>query len=122
MGMNSTTSDNQTITAVSPSSLPNTKKSRIVLTRKNQKGQVAIFVALIFQVVFVFFALMINVGLLIHHKINLQHSTDLAAYYGTMKQAEQFNAIAHINFQMRQAWKLLTWRYRVLGTFGFTGG
>lgn len=96
-----------------------TIKSRFSLSRKNQKGQVAIFVALIFQVVFVFFALMINVGLLIHHKINLQHSTDLAAYYGAMKQAEQLNAIAHINFQMRQAWKLMTWRYRILGTFGF---
>jgi len=118
--MNSTTSDHQNTTAVSSSSAHTAKKKYFVLTRKNQKGQVAIFVALIFQVVFVFFALMINVGLLIHHKINLQHSTDLAAYYGAMKQAEQFNAIAHINFQMRQAWKLLTWRYRVLGTFGFS--
>lgn len=93
-------------------------KSRFVLTRKNQKGQVAIFVALIFQVIFIFFALLINVGLVVHHKINLQHSVDLAAYYGAMKQAESMNAIAHINFQMRQAWKLFTWRYRVLGTFG----
>ncbi len=95
-------------------------RRKFVLSRRgNERGQVAIFVALIFQVVFVFFALLINVGLLVHHKINLQHSTDLAAYYGAMKQAEQMNAIAHINFQMRQAWKLLTWRYRVLGTFGF---
>lgn len=93
--------------------------NRFALTRKNQKGQVAIFVALIFQVIFVFFALLINVGLLVHQKINLQHSTDLAAYYGATKQAENLNAIAHINFQIRQAWKLLTWRYRILGTFGF---
>lgn len=96
-----------------------TPQSRFSLTRKNQKGQVAIFVALIFQVVFVFFALLINVGLLVHHKINLQQSTDLAAYYGAMKQAESLNAIAHINFQIKQAWKLLTWRYRIVGTFGF---
>ncbi len=94
-------------------------KKRFVLTRKNQKGQVAIFVALIFQVVFVFFAILINVGLLVHHKINLQQSTDLAAYYGAMKQADIMNMISHVNFQMRQAWKLLTWRYRVVGTFGF---
>ncbi|MBC7465991.1 MAG: Tad domain-containing protein, partial [Bdellovibrio sp.] len=95
------------------------KKPKFVLSRKNQKGQVAIFVALIFQVIFVFFALLINVGLLVHHKINLQQSTDLAAYYGAMKQAESLNAIAHVNYQIRQAWKLLTWRYRVVGTFGF---
>ena len=97
----------------------NVVQNRFVLTRQNQKGQVAIFVALIFQVIFVFFALLINVGLLVHQKINLQHSTDMAAYYGATKQAENLNAIAHINFQIRQAWKLLTWRYRVLGTFGF---
>ncbi|MGZ3690170.1 MAG: Tad domain-containing protein [Pseudobdellovibrio sp.] len=99
--------------------LQNSEKRRFILTRKNQNGQVALFVALIFQVVFVFFALLINVGLLVHHKINLQQSTDIAAYYGAMKQAEQMNAIAHINFQMRQAWKLFTWRYRIAGTFGF---
>lgn len=97
----------------------NRTTKRFILTRKNQSGQVAIFVAIIFQVVFVFFALLINVGLLVHHKINLQISTDIAAYYGAMKQAEQMNAIAHINFQLRQSWKLFTWRYRVLGTFGF---
>lgn len=94
------------------------KKLNFTLSRKNQKGQVAIFVALIFQVIFVFFALLVNVGLLVHHKINLQQSTDLAAYYGAMKQAESLNAMAHVNYQIRQAWKLLTWRYRVFGTFG----
>lgn len=94
------------------------KKKLFTLSRRNQKGQVAIFVALIFQVIFIFFAVLINVGLLVHHKINLQQSTDLAAYYGAMKQAELMNAIAHVNFQMRQAWKLLTWRYRIVGTFG----
>lgn len=95
------------------------KNKFFTLTRRNQKGQVAIFVALIFQVIFVFFAILINIGLLVHHKINLQQSTDLAAYYGAMKQAELMNGIAHVNYQMRQAWKLLTWRYRVVGTFGF---
>ncbi len=94
------------------------KKPRFILSRRNQKGQVAVFVALIFQVVFVFFAMLINVGLLVHHKINLQQSTDLAAYYGAMKQAEILNVMAHVNYQIRQAWKLFTWRYRVLGTFG----
>ncbi len=96
-----------------------TKSNRFALTRRNQKGQVAIFVALIFQVVFVFFALLINVGLLVHQKINLQQSVDLAAYYGAGKQAEVLNAIAHVNFQIKQTWKLMTWRYRILGTFGF---
>lgn len=95
------------------------KNTLFTLSRRHQKGQVAIFVALIFQVVFIFFAILINIGLLVHHKINLQQSTDLAAYYGAMKQSELMNAIAHVNFQMRQAWKLLTWRYRIAGSFAF---
>lgn len=85
---------------------------------KNTRGQVAIFVALIFQVLFLFFAMVVNVGLLVHHKINLQNSVDLAAYYGAMKQAESMNAIAHINYQIRQSWKLLAWRYRIVGSGG----
>jgi len=85
---------------------------------RNRRGQVAIFIALIFQVLFLFFAMIINVGLLVHHKINLQNSVDLAAYYGAMKQAEMMNAIGHVNYQIRQSWKLLSWRYRQLGTAG----
>ncbi len=83
-----------------------------------ENGQVAIFVAVMFQVLFVFFAMMVNVGLLVHHKINLQNSADLAAYYGAMKQAENLNAIAHVNYQIRQSWKLLSFRYRHLGAYG----
>jgi putative Flp pilus-assembly TadE/G-like protein len=88
---------------------------------RNRKGQVAIFIALIFQVLFLFFAMIINVGLLVHHKINLQNSVDLAAYYGAMKQAEMMNAVGHVNYQIRQSWKLLAWRYRQLGTAGDYG-
>ena len=78
----------------------------------------AIFIALIFQVLFVFFAMAINIALVVHDKINLQNSADLAAYYGAQKQAEHLNVIAHINYQIRQSWKLLTWRYRVWGSMG----
>ncbi len=85
---------------------------------RNSRGQVALFVALMFQVLFVFFAMIVNVGLLVHHKINLQNSVDLAAYYGAMKQAESLNAIAHVNYQIRQSWKLMTFRYLQLGTAG----
>ena len=86
--------------------------------RLNQRGQIALFIALVFQVLFLFFAMVINVGLLVHHKVNLQNSVDLAAYYGAAKQAENLNAIGHMNYQIRQSWKLLTWRYRMLGSAG----
>ena len=84
----------------------------------NQRGQVAIFIALVFNVLFVFFAMVINVGLLVHHKINLQNSVDLAAYYGASKQAEGLNVIAHANYQIRQSWKLLAYRYITIGSLG----
>lgn len=83
-------------------------------------GQLSIFAILIFQVLFIFFAMSLNIALVVHDKINLQNSVDLAAYYGAMKQAEMMNAIAHINYQIRQSWKLLSWRYRVLGSMGIT--
>jgi hypothetical protein len=85
---------------------------------RNQRGQMAIFVALIFQVLFVLFAMAINVALVVHDKINLQNAVDLSAYYAAQRQAELLNAIAHQNYQIRQAWKLLAWRYRALGTMG----
>lgn len=84
----------------------------------NERGQAAIFVALMFNVLFVFFAMAINVALVVHDKINLQNSVDLAAYYAAAKQAELLNVIAHENYAIRQSYKLLSWRYRNLGTMG----
>ncbi len=81
----------------------------------------AIFVALIFQVLFVFFAMLINMGLLVHDKINLQNSVDIAAIYGAQRQSEILNAIAHSNYQIHQSWKLLAWRLRVIGDAGRNG-
>ena len=87
---------------------------------KNKKGQVAIFLLMVFQLLFVLFAMTVNIALTVHDKINLQNSVDLAALYGAKKQAEVLNAIAHINFQIRQSYKLLAWRFRVLSTVPVT--
>ena len=88
---------------------------------QSETGQMSVFVALMFQVLFVFFAMVINVGLVVHDKINLQNSVDLAAFYGAQRQAELLNEIAHLNYQIRQDFKLLTFRYRVLGGLGRDG-
>lgn len=84
----------------------------------NETGQMTVFVALIFQVLFVFFAMVINIGLLVHDKINLQNAVDFGAYYMAQRQAEILNEIAHVNYQIHQDNKLLAWRYHVLGTLG----
>lgn len=89
------------------------------VSRKNgELGQMSIFLALIFQVLFVFFAMVINIGLLVHDKINLQNAVDLGAFYAAQRQADILNEIAHINYQIRQDYKLLAWRYWVVGTLG----
>jgi hypothetical protein len=83
---------------------------------KSNKGQIAVFLVLLFQVLFVFFAMSMNIGLVVYDKINLQNAADLSAYYAAQRQAELLNQIAHINYQMRQAYKLLTFRLRVVGS------
>ena len=92
------------------------KGQAILRFLRNARGQAAIFVVLIFQVLFILFAMTINISMVAYDKINLQNSLDLAVYYGAKKQAEALNAMAHINYQMRQNWKLLAWRYRIMGT------
>lgn len=87
----------------------------------NEKGQITIFIVLVFQVLFVFFAMVTNIGLVVHEKINLQNATDLAAMYGAQKQAEVLNAIGHLNYQIRQDWKILAFRVRALGDMGRIG-
>lgn len=85
---------------------------------RSELGQMSIFLALVFQVLFVFFAMVINIGLLVHDKINLQNAVDLGAFYAAQKQAEILDEIAHLNYQIRQDYKLLAWRYWVVGTLG----
>jgi hypothetical protein len=96
-------------------------KTKVGNPVRGVSGQMAIFVALLFQILFVFFAMIINVGLLVHDKINLQNAVDLGAIYAAQRQAETLNMIAHTNYQIRQSWKLMTWRLRVLGDIARQG-
>ena len=89
---------------------------------RSARGQMSIFVVLIFHVLFVLFSMSINIGLVVHDKINLQNAVDLGAYYAAAKQAEMLSAMAHQNYQIRQAYKLLAWRYNVLGGVGTQPG
>ncbi|HEX4922761.1 MAG TPA: pilus assembly protein TadG-related protein, partial [Bdellovibrionales bacterium] len=66
-----------TTTKVSAASMWRSSRSYAIVS--NRRGQMALFVALLFQILFVFFAMVVNVGLLVHDKINLQNSVDLGA-------------------------------------------
>lgn len=92
-----------------------------VNTSKSQRGQISVFLALGFLVLFTMFAMTINVAMVVHDKINLQNAADFASIYVAQRQAEMLNAIAHTNYQIRQAHKLLAYRYVVLGTAAIRG-
>ncbi|MBI2026921.1 MAG: hypothetical protein HYS98_03825 [Deltaproteobacteria bacterium] len=67
-----------------------------------QSGQVAILVLIIFTFLFLLFAMVINVGMTVHHKINLQNAADMAAYAGAAEQARILTTIGWKNFELRK--------------------
>ena len=86
--------------------------------KKHCRGQITVFAVLIFQALFICLAMVISIGFFVHDKINLQNSVDLGAIYAAQRQAEILSAMAHINYQIRQSYKLLAWRYLILGQLG----
>ena len=90
--------------------------------KTGQKGQISIFLALAFLILFTMFGMTINIAMVVHDKINLQNAVDFASLYVAQRQAEMLNAIAHQNYQIRQAHKLLAYRYAVIGTAAIQSG
>ncbi len=62
-----------------------------------------------------FFKFVVDTGLLIQAKINLQNAADLAAYAGASVQARQLNHVGYLNYEMRRQLKKFLFRYYVLG-------
>ena len=77
----------------------------------NQKGQVAVLVVVIFTFLFLLFGMVINIGMLIHHKINLQNAADMAAYSGAAEQARILSTIGWKNFELRKNLKEFAYFY-----------
>ena len=80
---------------------------------KNKKGQAAIFILMIFSLIFMFFGMAINIGMLVHHKINLQNAADLAALAGAAEEARILNMIGWKNYELRKNFKEFVYRYWV---------
>ncbi len=64
---------------------------------------------------FLFLAFVLNTGMLVNAKINLQNAADLAAYAGAAVQARQLNDIGYLNYEMRRVYKKFLFRYYVVG-------
>ncbi|MBU6375542.1 MAG: hypothetical protein KGQ59_06065, partial [Bdellovibrionales bacterium] len=60
---------------------------------------------------FLFFAFVVNTGMLVHAKINLQNAADVAAYAGASVQARQLDAIGALNYDLRRQYKRFLYRY-----------
>ncbi len=83
------------------------------------QGQASILMGTMIVTFLLFFAFVVNTGMLVNAKINLQNAADLAAYAGAAVQARQLNNISYLNYEMRRQFKKFLFRYYVLGTMYF---
>ena len=85
---------------------------------KSEKGQLSIFLGIALFVVMAMMAFVVNVGLFVKAKINLQNATDAAAWAGASVQARQLSNIAYVNYYFRQIFKEWMFKYYILGNVG----
>lgn len=67
-------------------------------------------------------AFIINVGLFVKAKINLQNAVDAAAFAGAATQSRQLTNIANVNWEMRNTYKEWMFKYYILGQMGLVKG
>src|SRR3954466_6254455 len=85
--------------------------------RSGENGQASIMIGMILLTFILFFAFVVNTGMLVNAKINLQNAADLAAYAGAAVQARQLNNAAFLNYEMRRQYKKFILRYYVIGSY-----
>lgn len=89
-----------------------------MVIKKNQ-GQLSIFLGITLIVVMSLLAFIINVGLFVKAKINLQNAVDAAAFSGASTQARQLTNIAYVNWELRNVYKEWMFKYYILGHLQF---
>lgn len=87
---------------------------------KNNQGQISIFFSASLVVMISIIAFVINIGLFVKAKINLQNATDSAAFAGAAVQARQLTKIAYLNWEMRNIYKEWMYKYYVVGNLNIT--
>jgi hypothetical protein len=92
-----------------------TKSSRNLAPLRGQKGQISIFFSASLVVLITIVAFVINIGLFVKAKINLQNATDSAAFAGAAVQSRQLTTIAYLNWEMRNIYKEWMFKYYVIG-------
>ena len=92
-----------------------TKSSRLLAPLARQNGQISIFFSASLVVLITIVAFVINIGLFVKAKINLQNATDSAAFAGAAVQSRQLTTIAYLNWEMRNIYKEWMFKYYVIG-------
>ena len=77
-------------------------------------GQVSVFLGMSLLVIISLLAFVINVGLFVKAKINLQNAVDAAAYAGAAAQARQLTNIGYLNYELRNNYKEWLFKYYVV--------
>ena len=84
----------------------------------NSKGQLSIFLGITLVSIMALTAFVVNVGLFVKAKINLQNAVDAAAWTGAAVQARQLSNMAYVNYQFRQIYKEWMLKYYIFGNIG----
>lgn len=87
----------------------------LVTKSTSEQGQISIFFSASLVVLVTIIAFVINIGLFVKAKINLQNATDAAAFSGAAVQARQLTKIAYLNWEMRNIYKEWMYKYYVIG-------
>lgn len=66
-------------------------------------------------VLITFMAFIINIGMFVKAKINLQNAVDAAAWSGAAVQSRQLTNIAYMNWELRNVYKEWMFKYYILG-------
>lgn len=83
--------------------------------KRRSSGQLSLLMMLNVVPVITLFAFAVNIGMLVHAKINLQNAADTAAFAGAAHQGRMLNRISHLNYLMRMNYKKFLFRYYVAG-------
>lgn len=70
------------------------------------------------MVVVTFIAFVVNVGLFVKAKINLQNAVDASAYAGASVQARQLTNMGYLNWEIRNTYKEWLLKYYIFGNIG----
>lgn len=87
-------------------------------SKAKEAGQLSIFLGISLTIIISLLAFIINVGLFVKAKINLQNAVDAAAWSGAAVQARQLTNIGYLNWEIRNTYKEWMFKYYVLGQLG----